>query len=517
MTDTVDFVKFNTRERAISSDQNLAAQLHHRALQEALAFITAGANKQSGVLGDSFLVTPVAGTLRSVISPGLALMVDTSLVYPESQAAWLESREIREVTHDPGGVADRYDVIEMRAGSAVAVSVPRDVFDPLTGTFSVANVDKQIKSYPEFRIVKGAESATPGVPAGSSGWMPLAYVLVPAGAVALDPDDVVYCRPILGVAQADRGGWTSPSQDNRPSDVKGGGLTAAGGTTVASLSVSLSGRFPGSGLKFKISAGANFNLSPLVHDGGGLPGAATNLYLYACPPPYPAGYDATMAAREIWSPKQIYGNSGGLQNPTRQSGCLVITSATPPTAIDAAGGPAAFASINHPFFSVLASSIDLSKSVYVGSIYYDQPGAQFVAQRCYGAIVGSQRKTGAQFDGDFPIAAPIAYSLSTNWVADPAFALPAHVSRVHLIARCNIAVNSWIYLQFLDAFAASGLPRLIFTTTLNVAAPDSEVAYDTWVTLSPGQIIGISLGEANLAGTCVLHASEWEDPILAAR
>lgn len=517
----IDRLKFNTRERLISSDLNLDTQLVHRALQEALTYIASGTVRESGIFGDGFLVTPMVGTMKSAISPGLGLMTDTTQVYPESKSVWLESVEVREVTHDAGGAQPRYDVVEIQPGSAVLINVPRDQFDPLTGTFSAVAVDKQLKSYPTFQVRKGTEALVPSIPAGTANWMPLAYVYVPAGAVALDPQDVVYCRPLLNPKAGFKGGWTTPTHDAYPSEVKGGGLTAAGATTVATLATAVSGRFRNHNYRFNVAALASFTLSPLTHDGGVLPAAGTNLYFYAAPPPYPSGYDASLAPREIWSPKQIYSNQGGFENPTRQSGCIIVTSATKvPVSTHPSGAPSGAAmSINHPFFSAGASSIDMSNVAYVGSVYYDQPTAQYVAQRAFGANIGANRKTGADIEPSFPIAAPTLFTLNANLAADPAMRLPGHVRRVRVVFNANIGNNTWIYAQFTDQFetVGGGYPVIVYDKLLDVNALDNYTGFDFWATLDSSQRMTCLMADANLANVCGLYVYEWEDPTIALR
>lgn len=517
----IDRLKFNTRERLISSDLNLDTQLVHRAIQEAVAYMLSGTTRESGVFGDSYLVTPMVGTMKCAIGPGLGVMVDTTQAYPESQSVWMESRAVREVTHDPGGAGSRYDVIEVRPATQVSINVPRDQFDPLTGTFSAVSVDKQVESYPEFRIVKGAEALTPNLPAGSAGWMPLAYIFVPVGAVALDPQDVIYCRPLLAPKQVQESGWSSPSQDVYPTDVKGGGLTAPGAGVVATLNTSVSGRFRNHNFKFNVAALSSFTLSPLTHDGGVLPAAGTNLYFYAVPAPYPAGYDASVAPREFWSPKQVYANQGGFENPTRQNGCIVVTSATKvPSSTHPSGAPSGAAmSISHPFFSAGASSIDMSNVVYLGSVYYDQPTAQFVAQRASGANIGANRKTGADIEPSFPIAAPTLFTLNANIAADPAMRLPGHVRRVRIVFSANIGLNSWIYAQFSDQFETVGgaKPVFICDKLLDANALQSFTAWDFWATLDSSQRMTCVRADASLASVCGLYVYEWEDPTIALR
>lgn len=519
MASNIDQTNWNTRERAVSSDMNRNNRLMHRAISEAVRYLASGATARTGCFGDSFIATPQAGTMKTAIGPGLALFADSTQVYPDSTAVWVESREIREVTHDAADVLARYDVVEMRPGTLVSSTQARDVFDPVTGTFTVQNLTKETRSYPEFQIRKGTPSATPSIPAGTAGWIPLSYVLVPGGAVALDAQDVVYCRPILNAAPAETG-YTFPDHETAATDVKGGGVTGDGATAVATLAAKLSGRFPGSSLRFQIAAASAFTLSTLTHDGGGLPAASGTVYLYAVAPPYPAGYDASLAAREIWSPKTIYGSSGGFENPTRQSGCIVISSTTKtPSSSDPSGASSGTASINHTFFSAAASSVDMKKAVYIGSAYYDQPGGFYVAQRCFGSHCGANRKSGADIEPSFPIAAPTLFSLGSSIAGDPSFALPAHVSRVRIVSRFNIGVNSWIYVQATDQFETVGgaKPVFIYDKLLDVNALQSETGWDFWAHLNSSQQISVVRANANLAGPCVLYVYEWEDPTIALR
>ena len=144
MTTTFPTVQWNSRERALSNDMNQQARLVSRAITETATAIVSGTLRQMGVFGTSFLVAPVAGTMKCTINPGTALFVDGVSVYPDSTVQWMESSAIREITLEASDASSRYDVIEMRPGSVTTSTQPRDEFNPLTGTFTVVNMAKEV-------------------------------------------------------------------------------------------------------------------------------------------------------------------------------------------------------------------------------------------------------------------------------------------------------------------------------------------------------------------------------------
>ena len=171
MTQTYPTMQWNTRERALSNDLNKQARLVSRGITETATAIVSGTLRKAGIFGAGFLVTPMAGTMKSTISPGTALFVDGVSVYPDSTVQWVESTAIREVTHEASDASTRFDVVEMRPGTMTVSTEPRDEFNPVTGTFVVTNMVKEVTSYPEFQVRKGTPSATPSIPAGVAGWM----------------------------------------------------------------------------------------------------------------------------------------------------------------------------------------------------------------------------------------------------------------------------------------------------------------------------------------------------------
>lgn len=436
------YVKFNSRERALSTDQNRQAILSRRALAEAMAALSTGTLKQSGCFGASFVVAPQAGTMKCSITPGVALLYDATAAFPYSTMSWIESAVLREVTLDAGDGNPRYDVVEMRAGSATTLTQPRDEFNPLTGSFSVVNMAKEVASYPEFQVRKGVPAVLPSIPAGTPGWMPLAYVAVPGGAVTLLADNVVHCRPILD-AQPGRG-WTDPALTRYATSIKGGGMAVSVGGAITVANV-VAGRFAGHHHDFRIEVGAPAGFGPLVWDGGGAPAVSGAMYFYAIPAPYPAGYDASMAPREFWTPDAtvVYGTGSGFGDEALQEGCLIIASRTVPNLTHESGHPAAgFGVINHSFFSVDPSILDRSKWVYIGAASYDHTGVLCTAQTATGCNISTKRKPGYDFLGDMPIGADTPVNLRSELTADvirwPVTALSIEC---HLATNINAAGN----------------------------------------------------------------------------
>lgn len=413
MSQTFPTMQWNSRERALSTDLNRQAQLVARGLTEVATALASGTQRMAGVFGGGFLVTPVAGTMKCTITPGTALFKDGVSVYPDSTVQWIESSTLREVTLDASDASDRYDVIEMRPGTFVASTQPRDQFNSVTGTFTVVNMVKEVISYPEFQARKGTPSATPSIPAGTAGWMPLAYVRVVGNALTLVATDVVYCRPLLDPQTAY--GYSNPALVRNSSKVRGGGLTAAGGSTTASVAAEVTGRFPGSFHDFRVGVAVEAKLGSLTHDGGVLPVSSCALYFYACPAPYPAGYDTSLAPREFWTPdpNMVYGASSGFTSSARQDGCIVVSSENTPTLTNPSGAPSTggTATLNHSFFAAGGASSLRSKWVYLGAVSYDQGFGTFNQQAMNGREIATINKPGTDYFASLPIAVDTAMSL----------------------------------------------------------------------------------------------------------
>lgn len=453
MTQTYPTMQWNTRERALSNDLNKQARLVSRGITETATAIVSGTLRKAGIFGAGFLVTPMAGTMKSTISPGTALFVDGVSVYPDSTVQWVESTAIREVTHEASDASTRFDVVEMRPGTMTVSTEPRDEFNPVTGTFVVTNMVKEVTSYPEFQVRKGTPSATPSIPAGVAGWMPLAYVRVVGNAVSVVATDVVYCRPILDAA--DGLGYVDPTTVRYASRVRGGGLAAAGGNTTATVATALSGRFPGAFHNFRADPSTEAKMSTLVIDGGVLPAASCALYFYAVPPPYPAGYSTSLAPRELWTPTVdlLYGSNAGFTNAGRQEGCIIVPSENAPTLTTQAGAPATggTASINHTFFAAGASSSDRANWVYIGAVSYDQGLNTFNAQTYIGGRVSTILKPGKDYFAALPIAVDTAYNMWTEPTGTTVVRWPTTARNISVQFVATIGAAGWHEIGAVDS------------------------------------------------------------------
>jgi len=516
----MDRTQWNTRERALSTDLNRAMQLVERGVLEGLSALVSGSVKKSGCFGNSFLVTPVAGTMDSSITAGLAFMINAANVYPSSTVDWIESRVLRSVTHDAADAQTRYDAVEMRAGYEVSSSQPRDQFNPVTGTFTVVNMAKELASLPEFRITKGTPAASPQLPAGSAGWMPLAYVRVVGGAATLSATDVIYCRPLLDT-EPGATGWAGVSADVFSDEVTGGNLSCFGGVLACSVVDTMVGRFPGFHHKFRIVSTTSVSLSALVYDGGGLPGASGHVYFYAIPAPYPSGYDTSMAGREFWTPDEavVYDENGGFSSPSGMSGCIVIVSSTPPGAQKSGAPVAANASFSHSLFGPGLTTVSNRKYwMYIGSAWYDTVSGFLLEQTASTKTVGHSRKTGYSVAGILPINVDTQIPLTDEVALDPDFSLPPLVRKVRVISLNRLNVQGHIHIRYKDITpAATGGFRTFTGYRPNVMVQD-EVGMDAWLTLDSNQEFTVTYMEEDGGGALQrFTVMEWEDPVLALR
>lgn len=460
MSQTFPTMQWNTRERALSNDLNKQSRLVSRAITETATAIVSGTLRRAGIFGSGFLVAPMAGTMKSTISPGTALFVDGVSVYPDSTVQWVESSSVREVTHAASDASTRFDVVEMRPGTTTTSTEPRDEFNPVTGTFVVTNMVKEVTSYPEFQVRKGTPSATPSIPAGTAGWMPLAYVRVVGNAVSLVATDVVYCRPILDAQ--DGLGYIDVATVRSATRVRGGGLAAAGGNTTATVATALSGRFPDAFHSFRVDPNAEAKMSTLVIDGGVLPAASCALYFYAVPAPYPAGYDTSLALRELWTPDvdMLYGSNAGFTNAARQDGCIIVASELAPTLTTQAGAPSAggTSSLSHTFFAAGAASSARSRWVYIGAVSYDQGLNTFNAQTYTAGRVATIIKPGK----DYFAALPIAVDTNLNMWTEP--------TGTTVVRWPNTARN--ISAQFISTIGAAGWHEIAAVDSASTALPE---------------------------------------------
>jgi hypothetical protein len=496
----------------LNAQADYTARLSYAALQ---ALVAADGQHASGVL-DGLLCTVQAGTLNVAVGGGLALLYDAGLGLPDATHRWIEvphSAPIT-VTLDPGDVLARWDLIEIEPQQIDGPPEVLDFYDPSLGAavpFAAAPV--KVCS-PLVTVTKGTPSASAQFPAGTAGRIPLAYVYVPAGAVALAEIDIAYCRPI----RKPRAFTLTPTTIDLPHrwQIEGGGLQVSVAGLEARLVNEMSGHFPGASTPFSLTKNQVCRLSVTNHDGGGLPGSSSQVYAYAIPWPFPAGSDPTLAPREFYLRNPSRLTSGGYA--VGQTGCMIVWSAiAPEVTMQGAASAGGNGSFNHPNIGVF--TVPYEDMVYVGSAFFDQPTSQFILQRGYNDIIGAERKSGAAFDTLLPIAAPVALPINVNTAFDPEYALPAHVRHVRMVSWYQVGGGSWIYVAYSDQFETAGgnQPSFIYHEERNAAAPSTNIGDDRWLHLTDSQEIVITEADAGVFGNCVAYVYEYKDPVIAMR
>lgn len=209
----------NTRERAISDDirrmQAFAAAdrsaWNRRMLDDLYVFdVNAGYGYPTtsittpltaDVIG-GLMVQPVIGSSSLIVSPGVLGTYSPDTVPSTDDDPY-------KVISDPGvqtlgiltiaanaGPGIRIDVIECQPVDTTEEQDNRDIFDPATGLFTAALVDKVVAGRLTYRVRQGAAGA--GFPGTVNGWLPLAVASVPSGGGA-STDDVTFwdVRPLV--------------------------------------------------------------------------------------------------------------------------------------------------------------------------------------------------------------------------------------------------------------------------------------------------------------------------------
>lgn len=211
---------FNTRERALSADNNRAQRFiaADRALlmqrfydDRRLSWIdstNAAATQASGAAGtplqadvygglmvvpgsSSCTVTP--GTLGCVApDPGTVTADDSP--YLLINDAGVPTVGILNFVANAGGSA-RVDFIECRPAASVVLSDSRDIFNPVTGLFTPTSVPKVTTTVLEYRYRVGVAGS--GVPALALGWLPIGAVVVSTTAISFVDCDFYDVRPLV--------------------------------------------------------------------------------------------------------------------------------------------------------------------------------------------------------------------------------------------------------------------------------------------------------------------------------
>ena len=358
---------WNTRERVTSTDLQDIQTLQHRALHEAVVLLASGGNTRRHGVVSGLRVTPLGAGMDVSVSAGLALVAASAPTSDDSATQWVELAAAETVTlaaADP--VNPRWDVIEISATDAVELSSLRDIFNPALGTFTPATVEKRRRSTPTLHATTGTAAAVPTFPTGTAGRIPLAYVYVPAAAAALDLNSEILCRPMLSRLDSLR--------DDTAVQVRGGGISSDG--TVATIELhGAQGTFD-DGTPWEIDDGTVLTPNTVGATATYPNAAADTLYhAYAVKARYPAGYDASIAAREFLpgsAARTALG--GGVADGVR--GCFVIVQETGVTTIPdadtAAGHPANTLNLSANMSGLPNQFTPTTDAIYLGSYLHDQ-------------------------------------------------------------------------------------------------------------------------------------------------
>lgn len=218
-------IVINPGERAISDDQNRAQKFREADLNELLRALvdtfcgaedanassldiqstTQGAPLSATVF-NGLVVRPQVGTLNLLVDGGVVGVYDPDSVPNPDDSQF-------KVIRDPGVTSatplvitantsgqTRIDVIECARNldpyETVLETDSRDVFNPVTGLFAPAVVNKVVTQRLRYRVRAGTSGA--GMPTNVAGWLPLCVASVPTGLTIVDQCTFWDVRPFAG-------------------------------------------------------------------------------------------------------------------------------------------------------------------------------------------------------------------------------------------------------------------------------------------------------------------------------
>jgi hypothetical protein len=296
-----DKITIGTRRRLLSSDFNDGERLVDRALLELTSATVLGDAYKVAATGIGGVVAglevrAVPGSNKIQVLPGIAFVAEApadSLLDPPINIIELRAAVELDIGTLVDGANPRLITIEIAAGLVSKLNEPVDVFDPVTGTFGVANQDIVVGSTPVVTARAGVASPNPVVATGpgSSGLIPLAVVKLSTSQASFTDAyiGVLLRRPLLAAA----GGLLAPT-----GAVEGGGFSSGevSGAIIDGLgSVELHDfRCELSGYVARGHGPAEFGGSNIRTISGTALADLTNLerpiYGYAVPPPWAADY-----------------------------------------------------------------------------------------------------------------------------------------------------------------------------------------------------------------------------------
>lgn len=494
-----------------------------QANEVARRLLRADIGNMSGVIS-GLLVSVIAATMQVSVGAGLALYYDSTIEDPDSQHQWVELRDAGAtvLTLDPGGANPRWDVIEIAPGVVDGDADILDVWDPQLGV-PVPTLLAPLKvGTPVVTVRKGTEAAAPKFPAGVDGVIPLAYVYVGAGVVALNVDRVVYCRPILtprrGVYRNEpTNDIFSPYFENH--NISGGGWAVAADGFDGTLAAAMTGTFPNGGLPFSLPGNTNISLITGNYEGGGLPAGNTVVHAYVAPPPYPTGYSTSLGPRELYLRDVTIPNcsttiSAGARN------CIVLVSSSGPSLTSPLGQRGGPNSNTNTFTDNLWGAFTHIRSnlLYIGAAFHAIAVPGLITQRVKGATVAPARKTGFDFEADLPIAAPTVYNLWGNITGDAAMQLPETATKCHMSAAFDNDGGGHLHMKLEDDWTGQSSLGVVAITHYNDAASTFRGGGTFVLQPSSSGSVTVTQAAAQLIdGEQRMHVRAYEDIILAMR
>lgn len=209
---------FNTRERLISDDFNRAQSFEAQAQQEAWRAqfndlqsnwkLFPGLSAQAQVVGaplygevySGLMVRPDVASYLT-IDPGVAMVLATSTPGADDSPYWyvkdpgVQTPGVLAFTANATPSTLRWDVIECQPVDTLLESSSRDIYNPATGLFVPAAVDKMRCARMTYRIRLGTPGS--GFPGAAVGWLPLAVAAVRDGATGFNQCDFYDVRPLI--------------------------------------------------------------------------------------------------------------------------------------------------------------------------------------------------------------------------------------------------------------------------------------------------------------------------------
>ncbi len=440
----------NFEERIISPDANRAQAFQSAQIAESArqlfspsenvdvfsaqptpATVTAPAG--GAVLNGLMVVAPL-GSLELAVTSGMALLID-----PDGQPG---STVLTPANPDDSIGKLCYDAVGVLAGSGVLVFIPngsglvrvdvveiqrdpgavleidnRDIFNPGTGLFTPATVDKVAADGVVYRIRAGVPGG--GVPASVLGWMPIAVVSVPSGAANFDACTLYDVRPLV----SDRGPGSGA--------LLGGPLTSR--TRVGDFYVdptTTPGALIMSGWVDGLAQGARaggvfggFNLRDVANQEPGFAVVASTLVAVWLL--FPGGLPRWVRYSTVASPP-----FGG-RVPNGPRGIMVLSSTLPLST-----APLPSAPVNPPPASGLVGSLT-SEALLVGVLANSStPGVAGCVAKCVDGRTTFGQAPGVGIPVLLPVVTPAAFSAAV--ALQYGLTVPAGVRAVLLNATCDM-------------------------------------------------------------------------------